>query len=242
VVGIVRKESRVFDRWELKYVVTIKQMYQLIQEIDHYVIEDEHSDNGLYKIKSLYYDTYDFRFYQEKISGNKYRQKLRLRGYGDVHSNDEVFFEIKQRYSSTVQKRRVGMHLDDAYSLINDDILDKAKHSDKKLKVIEEVRYLQSLHALEPKAVVSYDRKAFMGRYEDGLRITFDTNLKCRNANHGLEGIHKEQYFMHPGLAVLEIKTNEKVPIWLISLIQRHSIEAERVSKYCLSVEKLYNL
>jgi len=238
----MRKESRVFDRWELKYVVTIKQMYQLMGAVEPYVVMDENGNDGVYKIKSLYFDSYDFRYYHEKINGNKFRQKVRLRGYGDIKNDDDVFFEIKQRYNSTVQKRRVGLKLDDAYELIDDELMDKDKYSKKKLKVLEEIKYLSSMHSLQPKAIVSYDRKAYMGKYEDGLRITFDTNLKCRKTNMNLEQKSSEQYFIHPGYAVLEIKTNEKVPIWLISIIQRFSVEAERVSKYCLSVEKLYNL
>jgi len=39
---------------------------------------------------------------------------------------------------------------------------------------------------------------------------------------------------------VLEIKTTNRIPIWLISIIQRHTLEANRVSKYCMSVETLY--
>jgi len=237
----MRKESRVFDRWELKYVVTVKQMYQLMHALKNYVVLDENGDDGLYKIKSIYYDSHDFKFYHEKMNGNKYRQKVRLRGYNNVAYNDDVYFEIKQRYNTTVQKRRAELKLSDAYELMKHP-LDAEQYADKKRIVLDEIRYLSSMHALEAKAIVSYDRKAYMGKYEDGLRITFDTNLKCRKENLNLEEYHKEKYFVHPSLAVLEIKTNEKVPIWLVSLIQRFEIEAHRVSKYCLSVEKLYYL
>jgi len=238
----MRKESQVFDRWELKYVVTIKQMYQLMDALENYVVLDENGNDGLYKIKSIYYDSHDFKFYHEKMNGNKFRQKVRLRGYNNVEKDDNVFFELKQRYNSTVQKRRTGIKLNDAYALMSSDKIDDQKYNDKNLKVLNEIRYLTSMHALEPKAIVSYDRKAYMGKYEEGLRITFDTNLRCRKENLNIEEYNKEKYFVHPSLAVLEIKTNEKVPIWLINMIQRFEIEAHRVSKYCLSVEKLYNL
>jgi SPX domain protein involved in polyphosphate accumulation len=240
-VETMKQESMLYNRWELKYVMTIKQMYALSDALKNFVVLDENGNDGIYKISSLYYDTHDFLFYHEKLDGQKHRQKVRLRGYGDINKSDDVFFEIKQRYDSTVQKRRVKMKLDDAYLLFDADFDAKERGYDvKSRQCIDEINYLSALYSLEPKLVVSYDRKAFMGKYEDGLRITFDTNMKCEGNHPILERKGEKQYFVHPSLAVLEIKTTEKVPIWLVKMIERFELEAHRVSKYCLSVDTLF--
>lgn len=232
--------SEIFNRWEIKYIVPIKMMYQLTRAIESYVDADDNGDEGVYKIRSLYYDTREFKFYHEKIDGQTYRQKVRVRSYGAFADGDSVFFEIKQRHNSSVRKRRVKMNLPDAKMLIDgeDDI---GEYIADDAKVIDEVKYLFSIHSLVPKLIVSYDRKAFMGKYEDDLRITFDTNLKCSRAKHMSDDKTNQKYFIHPGFAVLEIKANDKVPVWLISVIQRFNLETNRVSKYCLAVETLYD-
>lgn len=233
--------SELFNRWELKYIISIKQMTRIIEALENYVMIDQNGANGIYKIQSLYYDTHDFLFYREKKDGQKHRQKVRIRGYGSVQFGDHVFFEIKQRYNATVQKRRIPIKLEDAYRLVKGEhtALEDTKDPEKK-RVLNEIAYLVSLYTLEPKAIISYDRKAFMGRYEQDLRITFDTNLKCRSDVANLESKGNEKYFLHPGYAVLEIKATNQVPIWMISIIQRFALESNRVSKYCLSVDALY--
>ena len=104
--------------------------------------------------------------------------------------------------------------------------------------VIEQIEYLLSVHSLVPKLNVSYMRRAFMGRYEDDLRVTFDTNLKCSRHNDELN----QKYMIHPSYAVMEIKADERVPMWLIRVIQKYNLEANRVSKYCLGVETLFDV
>lgn len=233
--------SEVFDRWELKYVVSIKMMHNLIKELKRYSFEDENSKNGSYTIKSIYYDTDDFLFYNEKIDGTKYRQKLRLRSYGHADINSKVFFEIKQRYNQTVQKRRVGMSLKQSNNLLRDhDSFDKSVFRHHEKKVIDEIEYLKCMYVLSPKVVVSYERKAFMSDIEEGLRVTFDTNLKCNKNALDLTSTEKGVYFIPPNYSVLEIKTNERIPIWLVAMIQNNNLESFRVSKYCLSIDRLY--
>ena len=107
--------KQMFNRWELKYLVHVKTMYQIIEAIKNYVKPDENGMDGMYKISSLYYDTQDFKFYHEKADGQKFRQKLRLRKYAADRENS--FFEIKQRYNSTVMKKRVMLPDSDSHAL-----------------------------------------------------------------------------------------------------------------------------
>ncbi len=227
------RQKETFNRWELKYLVHVKTMYQIMDAIKEYCQPDENGTDGMYKISSLYYDTGDFKFYHEKADGQKFRQKLRLRKYAADSENS--FFEIKQRYNSTVMKKRVKMADEDALKLARGQSEPGVYKYNQ--GVIEQIEYLLSVHSLVPKLNVSYMRRAFMGRYEDDLRVTFDTNLKCSRHNDELN----QKYMIHPSYAVMEIKADERVPMWLIRVIQKYNLEANRVSKYCLGVETLFD-
>ncbi len=225
--------KQMFNRWELKYLVHVKTMYQIIEAIKNYVKPDENGMDGMYKISSLYYDTQDFKFYHEKADGQKFRQKLRLRKYAADRENS--FFEIKQRYNSTVMKKRVMLPDSDAHALGEGALASEQFHMEQR-GVIEQIEYLLSVYALVPKLNVCYMRRAFAGIYEGDLRVTFDTNLKC--SRHKDE--QNQKYMIHPSYAVMEIKADQRVPMWLIRVIQKHNLEANRVSKYCLGVETLF--
>ncbi len=96
---------RTFNRFELKYLVHYKQAQALKEMIGPHVTQDENAGfDGYYKISSLYYDSSDLKCYWEKLDGESFRRKVRVRTYG-AHP-EEAFLEIKQRLNLTVQKRR----------------------------------------------------------------------------------------------------------------------------------------
>ena len=98
---------------------------------------------------------------------------------------------------------------------------------------------------LQPTCVVSYDRMAFNGsEYDDGLRITFDTNLKGRTHALSLETIgHAEsQFFIPPDWCIMEVKVNYRVPYWVTEMIGKYRFTLRRVSKYCAALEQSKSL
>ncbi|HTF87820.1 MAG TPA: VTC domain-containing protein, partial [Planctomycetota bacterium] len=103
---------RTFNRYELKYLVSHATGQAFQADLAGYARPDPHSDpeHG-YPVYSLYWDSKDFDFFWEKIDGQKYRRKLRLRRYAN---DGGAFIEIKQRIDRTVQKRRVRMPLEKA--------------------------------------------------------------------------------------------------------------------------------
>ena len=73
---------RTFNRFELKYVLTLQQAAQFKQDLRRYLTPDKHgNDNGRYALSSLYFDSPNLRCYWEKENGIKFRRKLRLRRY-----------------------------------------------------------------------------------------------------------------------------------------------------------------
>ena len=104
-------------RLEYKYLVPINRLAEFKKELLPYVdIDDKFNANEEYKVRSIYFDTTDLRFYREKIEGLKIRKKLRIRGYNELENKNLVFLEIKRKNEGFVNKNRAPLH----YSNLSD--------------------------------------------------------------------------------------------------------------------------
>jgi SPX domain protein involved in polyphosphate accumulation len=231
---------RKFNRFELKYIITLQQAEKFKQALRPYMRPDEHgNDNGRYTLTSLYYDSPDLRCYWEKEYGLRFRRKLRLRRYETNETLIEetpIFVEIKQRVNRVTQKRRVVLSFGEALRLCNDRQIPEYDPEDK--AVIEEIYVFLWQYNLRPVSIVRYDRQAFIGSaYDPGLRVTYDTSLTFQAHPLHLHEAPQGLPMMPANQVVMEIKVNERIPSWLTDLIADHNLQLERVSKYCRSIE-----
>jgi hypothetical protein len=91
---------------------------------------------------------------------------------------------------------------------------------------------------LRPACIVSYRRQAFMGgRYEAGMRLTFDMQLQGRVHALEVNAPARNHYFMPPDWFIMEVKVNERIPDWMVSVLAKHECETQRVSKYCAALK-----
>ncbi|MBN1217825.1 MAG: polyphosphate polymerase domain-containing protein [Anaerolineae bacterium] len=232
-----------YSRYELKYLLTREQQDDFIEALKEFMVPDIMGDAyGRYPISSLYFDTVDYRAYWDKVEGHKFRRKVRVRVYGNqaVTAETPVFAEIKQRIDKTLQKKRVQLPYAEAIALCGAGQA-VADVSATEQAVVEEIQYLYYTLQLQPACVVSYHRVAFNGsEYDPGLRVTFDTNLKCRT--HALTLLSEQhgesRLFVPPDWCVMEVKVNYRVPYWLTELIGRHRCTLRRISKYCTALEQ----
>jgi len=236
---------RKFNRFELKYLITLQQAEKFKQALRAYMIPDDHGpNNGRYALTSLYFDSPDLRCYWEKEFGLRLRRKLRLRRYEtgeDLTEETPTFLEIKQRVDRVTQKRRAVLPYGEALRLCNDRQMPNYAPEDK--DVIEEIYVFLWQYNLRPVSIVRYERQAFVGTiYDLGLRVTFDTNLTFQT--HPLY-LHEEPHdlpMMPANRVVMEIKVNERIPNWLTDLVADHNLRLERISKYCRSIETAQNM
>ena len=231
---------RKFNRFELKYVITLQQAEQFKTALRAYLVPDEHgNNNGRYALASLYYDSPDFRCYQEKSDGVKFRRKLRIRRYETnelLTDEAPVFVEIKQRVDRVTQKRRAILPYSQALRLCNDRQIPDYAPEDK--AIIEEIYVFLWQYNLRPVSLVRYTRQAFVGtEYDIGLRVTFDTSLSFQTHPLYLHEQPSGLPMLPASLVVMEIKVNERIPYWLTEMIAAHNLKMIRVSKYCRSIE-----
>jgi hypothetical protein len=171
---------RKFNRFELKYMITLQQAERFKRALGAFLVPDEHgSTYGRYALASLYYDSPNFRCYHEKMDGIKFRRKLRIRRYEtgeEMTDETPVYVEIKQRVDRVTQKRRVSLPYWEALRLCNDRKIPVHGGSDK--AIIDEIYVFAWQYNLRPVSIVRYDRQAYIGtEYDLGLRVTFDTHL-----------------------------------------------------------------
>lgn len=230
--------KHLFNRFELKYILSLEQAHAIQEALKDYTDFDPHGGETGYRISSLYYDSPELDFFWDKIEGLKYRRKLRLRVYPS--EKDEPIttgmVEIKQRINRTVQKRRIQLPLADAFALCAGE-LDISDFTAWEKMVASEVFYLVQAKALKPTCIIDYHRKALVGRkYNPDLRITFDTDLRASLQNLDFPGHVNARRFLPPDCCIMEIKVDETVPDWVGGLLMHFNLELHRVSKYCTGV------
>jgi SPX domain protein involved in polyphosphate accumulation len=231
---------RKFNRFELKYLITLQQAEQFKSALRAYLVPDKHgNNNGRYALTSLYYDSPDLRCYWEKEYGLRFRRKLRIRRYETdepLTEESPVFVEIKQRIDRVTQKRRAILPYGEALHLCNDRQLPDYAPEDK--ATIKEIFAFVWQYNLRPISIVRYERQALVGTdYDIGLRVTFDSSLTFQAYPLHLHEEPSALPMLPPNQVVMEIKVNERMPYWLTELIAAHNLQMVRVSKYCRSIE-----
>jgi SPX domain protein involved in polyphosphate accumulation len=146
---------------------------------------------------------------------------------------ERAMVEIKQRINRTVQKRRLQLPLEEA-ELLCEGSVDMERMDPLDRQVASEVQYLVNAMHLRPTCIIAYRRRAFVGSlYEPGLRITFDTDLRCRVHELKVNAGAENHLFLPPEWCIMEVKANNAVPDWVTSLLAVHNCQLRRVSKYC---------
>lgn len=224
--------TEVFNRYENKYIIT-EQVYRCIKpQLEEYMEVDDHSRNGdFYTICNIYYDTPDNALIRKSLEKPAYKEKLRLRSYGMVGPRDKVYLEIKKKCNGLVNKRRTAIFLEDAYRFLNGK--DKPQLQPfMNGQVLNEIDYIVQKYPLQPVLFLSYDRNAMFGIEDKSFRITFDTNIRTRRYNVGLELGNYGDPLLPPDTRIMEVKIENAAPKWFAALLSTYKIYPATYSKY----------
>lgn len=236
-----------FQRYEFKYHIPIRIADKIVPELLNYMDFDPHvksgkaTDEGIgqhYEVHSVYLDSPHFKNYHEKVEGELFRKKLRIRSYSkDIKDSTPVFVEIKRKYNMVIIKDRTVLPLQKAISLAQgqvDHSLLKGEHHE----VVDEFMQDKVMYAMRPKVLVSYKRKPLVSRNGMNLRVTFDYDIQAARTNRVDFSLPTKP--IYPGMLVMEIKFNDMLPYWLHETIQKYKLEAWPYSKYCFGIENTY--
>ncbi len=103
------------------------------------------------------------------------------------------------------------------------------------LRIAEEIDYLIAHFDLKPQILVFYERESYQG--EEGLRLTFDENLKYRTRNLNFTKRKDDKnFFTDEKNIIMEIKAHEVMPLWLVKALSAEKVYPQQFSK----ISKIY--
>ena len=213
----------VFKRYEIKYLLNESQRTLVLELIDEYMALDRY---GRSSIRSLYFDTEDYRLIRSSIEKPLYKEKLRLRSYGRAPEGAPVFAEIKKKYRGVVYKRRVIASEAGALGLI-------AGKSPPSSQIEREIAYLSDFYGRPlPRLLLSYEREAYYMKDGGDFRLTLDDTVLAREDNLTLDSDTYGEAILPTGYTLMELKCSGGIPLWLARGLSEAAIYKTSFSKY----------
>lgn len=215
-------------RHELKYQITDAQVQLLKNRINHMIPVDSHAGkDGVYTIRSLYFDDYENRCYRENEDGTDPREKFRIRIYN--HSTDRITLECKRKERGKTHKTACPLTVEQTRALMAGRILPDIGSQP---QLLRKLTMLMMTRKMRPVVIVEYDRIPYV--YQNGnVRITLDTNIRSSSS---VDQFLEEKIFARPVLAagqqLLEVKYDEYLPDFIYRSLQLHSLRQTAFSKY----------
>lgn len=225
-----------FQRFEFKYYLLKEKAAKLLPALISHMRPDPYmslTGNDFYNVKSVYFDSPDLGCFWDKESGVGQRKKMRVRFYKEhLMKDDFVFLEIKRKSDVLVTKDRIELLARDCLNGSLDKKLLEMWRKNNENIYVNELLWFKKKNNLRPKLYISYKRKAYVGKTDPKLRVTFDYDIQSAIVTD--IGVNPRRCRpVYQNGAVLEIKYNNILPQWLHQIIQKHQLERLAYSKYC---------
>ena len=222
----------VFKRYELKYLLTLEQKAMILNAISPYMELDRY---GRTAIRNIYFDTDNYRLIRRSIEKPAYKEKLRIRSYGQATPDGTVFVELKKKYESVVYKRRIPLSERDATAWIC-----RRQNCPTCTQISREIDYFIGFYGeLKPTVFLSYEREAYYDKGGGDFRVTFDDNVLCRQNDVNLCSQIYGEPILPNGKVLMELKCSGGIPLWMTEILSRGRIYKTSFSKYGTAYEKL---
>ena len=214
-------------RNEIKHMIGLGDKAAICANMRAIAKPDEHAgEHGMYRIRSLYFDSPDNRALREKIDGVNEREKFRIR----LYNNDLSFIRLEKKVKRNGLGYKISAPLtaEEAQKIVDGD-LDWMLKSGRAL-VVELYSKMKS-QQLRPKTIVDYDRTPFI--YAPGnVRVTVDENI--RTGVNCTDFLNPDCVMIPAGepVIILEVKWDEYLPTIIKRAVQIKNCRAGAFSKY----------
>jgi hypothetical protein len=182
-------------------------------------------------VNSIYFDDFIHSCYQENLSGATYREKLRLRWYGEAREPINSKLEVK------VKKNKIGWKFHEPVSHFN--VSDVGPFCLDLLDIAPSFLSVVKAYPV-PTLFVNYHRKYFISR--DGRvritvddRINFDSTFKFRKSSKFAKGHNFP-------ITIVEVKFLVSDFEFASAIIRDMPFKSTRGSKYVIGVQFLNDL
>lgn len=235
-------------RYERKYLVPNDLMPKLRDRLMPFVEPDKNtlpSRNSLmqYTVRSIYFDSRNFDFYQEKSAGVLFRRKFRIRGYNSYEPGKTVVFEIKRKIEDRIKKHRSQFKFEDVKEVLQsgciEDYILNPEQSQEREDDARRFMFHVKKDFLHPSVLIVYEREAWHGKFNPDVRITFDKNIRSIKYPD-IEMLFEDgnYSYLFNRHFVLEIKYfSEPMPMWGRSLVKEFDLRHQAISKYTIGFD-----
>jgi hypothetical protein len=217
-------------RHELKHSINHGEHTVLSGRLKAVLRRDDHADDaGLYRVRSLYFDTPGNRALKEKLASDDRREKFRIRTYPN-QAGSPIHLEKKVKIHGLCSKSHVRITPDEFDLIVNGHFSWMA--SDERYLVVEFYSKLMG-QMLRPKTIIEYNREPYTFPVGN-VRITFDTDIRTSSR---FEMFLSDNLPLLPAgdeLVIMEVKYDAFLPGFIQSLIQIGNRKPIACSKYAI--------
>lgn len=222
--------NKVVYRHEIKYTISVSQIPILRNRIKGIMQPDPHAgSDGIYTVRSLYFDDYRNRCFYENENGNDPREKFRIRIYNQ--STERISLECKRKERGKTHKKSCPLSFEQALALMQGKAFALRSEYPELLK---KLLLQMQIQQLRPVVIVEYERIPLV--YRDGnTRVTFDTNI---SASSDIRGFFSPQISKRPimqtGQHLMEVKFDDFLPDTIYQSLNLEHLQQTAYSKYYL--------
>lgn len=213
-------------RHEWKHEISVSDIIAIRHRMRAIAKPDPHAVNGVYQIRSLYFDNLADKALREKLDGINIREKFRIRYYnGDLSL---IRLEKKSKRGGLGRKESAPLSTEEAQWIVEGN---RGWMPGCGRPLIRELHQKMTTQGLRPKTIVDYTREAFT--YAPGnVRITLDSNI--RTGLRCVELLSPDCVTLPAGNApiILEVKWDEFLPSIIRDAVQLEGRRTAAFSKY----------
>ena len=159
-------------RHENKQEINYSDLLTIRHRLRTVAYPDPHAVNGMYLIRSLYFDNLADKALMEKVNGMSRREKFRIRYYNGDPS--VIHLEKKSKIDRLGNKQSASLTKEQAQSIVDGDI---DWMPDSEFPLVRELYSKMRTQGIAPKTIVDYTREPFI--YPAGnVRVTLDYNIR----------------------------------------------------------------
>lgn len=217
-------------RHELKHSINYCDYIVLRNQLKHLMQRDAHADsNGVYRVRSLYFDTPQDKALREKQDGLDAREKFRIRRY--LNASEDIKLEKKSKKNGLSYKTSANLTVTEVLSIQNNDL--NWMLSDPRALVRELYTKMKN-QQLAPKTIVDYLREPFTST-AGNVRITFDRAIRTGLYSQDFMNDNLPTLPVGDEIVVMEVKFDQFIPSHILAALQLGNRRAASCSKYALS-------
>ena len=217
-------------RHEFKYVISNAQLPLLKSRISPVMQRDPHvGPDGIYNIRSLYFDDYRNRCFYENEHGTDPREKYRIRIYN--HSCKRITLECKRKEHGKTLKTSCPLTLEQTEQLMHGRIPGQIESFP---PLLRKLALDMQTRLMRPVVIVEYERIPYI--YKSGnVRVTFDTQISSSSdITEFFSDTLPRRPIMPAGQQLMEVKFDEFLPDFIYRNLNLNQLQPTAYSKYYL--------